>query len=52
MSTIKDIQQIKTLIAKGKQKGFLTFEELNEALPAEVSEPEQIEEIITIFQQL
>ncbi|WP_027369781.1 RNA polymerase sigma factor RpoD [Desulfovermiculus halophilus] len=52
MSTVKDIQQIKTLIAKGKQKGFLTFEELNEALPAEVSEPEQIEEIITIFQQL
>ncbi|MFO7875260.1 MAG: RNA polymerase sigma factor RpoD [Desulfovermiculus sp.] len=52
MSTIKDIQQIKTLIAKGKQKGYLTFEELNEALPAEVSEPEQIEEIITIFQQL
>ncbi|MGM0758846.1 MAG: RNA polymerase sigma factor RpoD [Thermodesulfobacteriota bacterium] len=52
MSTIKDIQQIKTLIARGKQKGYLTFEELNEALPAEVSEPEQIEEIITIFQQL
>ncbi len=52
MSTIKDIQQIKTLIAKGKQKGFLTFEELNEALPAEVNEPEQIEEIITVFQQL
>ena len=52
MSTIKDIQQIKTLIARGKQKGYLTFEELNEALPAEVNEPEQIEEIITIFQQL
>ena len=52
MSTIKDIQQIKTLIARGKQKGYLTFEELNEALPAEVSEPEQVEEIITIFQQL
>ena len=52
MSTVKDIQQIKTLIARGKQRGYLTFEELNEALPAEVNEPEQIEEIITIFQQL
>ncbi len=52
MSSVKDIQQIKTLIAKGKQKGYLTFEELNQALPAEVNEPEQIEEIITIFQQL
>ncbi len=52
MSAIKDIQQIKSLIAKGKQRGYLTFEELNQALPAEVNEPEQIEEIITIFQQL
>ncbi len=52
MSTIKDIQQMKSLIAKGKQRGYLTFEELNQALPAEVNEPDQIEEIITIFQQL
>ncbi len=52
MTTIKDIQQIKSLIAKGKQKGYLTFEELNQALPSEVNEPEQVEEIITIFQQL
>lgn len=52
MSSIKDIQQIKTLIAKGKQKGYLTFEELNKALPAEINQPVQIEEIITIFQQL
>ncbi|HMB30308.1 MAG TPA: RNA polymerase sigma factor region1.1 domain-containing protein, partial [Desulfohalobiaceae bacterium] len=52
MSTVKDIQQIKTLIAKGKQKGYLTFEELNQALPAEINEPDQIDEIITIFQQL
>ncbi|MFP4391852.1 MAG: RNA polymerase sigma factor RpoD [Desulfohalobiaceae bacterium] len=52
MSAIKDVQQIKSLIAKGKQRGYLTFEELNQALPAEVNEPDQIEEIITIFQQL
>jgi RNA polymerase primary sigma factor len=52
MSTVKDIQQIKSLIAKGKQKGYLTFEELNQALPAEINEPDQIDEIITIFQQL
>lgn len=52
MSTIKDFQQIQALIARGKKKGYLTFEELNEALPAEVNDPEQIEEIISIFQQL
>ncbi|MFW6315330.1 MAG: RNA polymerase sigma factor region1.1 domain-containing protein, partial [Desulfohalobiaceae bacterium] len=28
MSAIKDVQQIKSLIAKGKQRGYLTFEEL------------------------
>jgi RNA polymerase primary sigma factor len=52
MSNIKDIQQIKTLIAKGKKKGFLTFQELGKALPSEVNNPEQIEEIIGIFDQL
>ena len=52
MSNIKDIQQIKVLIAKGKSTGFLTFEEVNKALPSEVSTPEQIEEVIGIFDQL
>ena len=52
MSSIKDIQQIKTLIAKGKETGFLTFDEVNKALPSEASSPEQVEEIIGIFDQL
>ncbi|MBE1423747.1 RNA polymerase primary sigma factor [Desulfomicrobium macestii] len=52
MSYIKDVQQIQALIAEGKKKGFLTFDELNKALPSEVNTPEQIEEIIVIFDQL
>jgi RNA polymerase primary sigma factor len=40
------------LIAKGKVNGFLTFEEVNKALPSEINTPEQIEEIIGIFDQL
>jgi len=52
MSNIKEIQQIKALIAEGTKKGFLTFEELNKALPSEISKPEQIEEVINIFDQL
>jgi len=52
MSNIKDVQQIQALIAEGKKKGFLTFDELNKALPSEVNTPEQIEEIIIIFDQL
>jgi len=52
MSNLKEIQQIKTLIAKGRQKGFLTFDEVNKALPSEVNNPEQLEEVIAIFDQL
>ncbi|MFW6236716.1 MAG: sigma-70 family RNA polymerase sigma factor, partial [Desulfovibrionales bacterium] len=52
MSNIKDIQQIKTLIAEGKKKGFLTFEDLNKALPSEINNSDQIEEVISIFDQL
>jgi RNA polymerase primary sigma factor len=52
MSNLKEIQQIQTLIAQGRKKGYLTFEELNKSLPSEVNNPEQIEEIIGIFDQL
>ena len=52
MSNLKEIQQIKSLIAKGRQKGFLTFDEVNKALPSEVNNPEQLEEVIAIFDQL
>ncbi|MDR3362571.1 MAG: RNA polymerase sigma factor RpoD [Desulfovibrio sp.] len=52
MSNIKDIQQIQSLITKGKGAGFLTFEEVNKALPMEINTPEHFEEIIRIFEQL
>ncbi|GAB6163146.1 RNA polymerase sigma factor RpoD [Desulfothermus naphthae] len=52
MKSIKEIQHIKALISKGKEKGFLTFQELNDALPSDINEPEQIEEIINLFEQL
>ncbi len=52
MGNIKEIQQIKVLIAKGKSTGFLTIDEVNKALPAEASSPEHIEEVIGIFDQL
>ena len=52
MSNIKEIQHIKTLIAEGKKKGFLTFEDLNKALPTDFNTPDQIEEVISIFDQM
>ncbi len=39
-------EEIKGLIEQGKQKGFLTYEELNEFLPDDVVSPEYIDEIL------
>ncbi len=52
MSNIKEIQQIKTLIAEGKKRGFLTYDELSKALPSDYNTPEQLEEIHVIFDQM
>lgn len=52
MDTPEDIDsgdersQIKQLIAKGKEQGFLTYHEVNDHLPEGIVDPEQIEDII------
>ncbi len=51
-NNLKEINQIKTLIAKGKASGYLTFEEVSKAVPVELSSPESFEEIIGMFDQL
>ena len=40
-ATVED--ELKKLIEQGKQKGFLTYEELNEFLPNDVVSPEYID---------
>ena len=44
--------QIKALIALGKEKGFLTYAELNDHLPQDIIDPEQIEGIIETFNDM
>ena len=39
-------EELKRLIEQGKQKGFLTYEELNEFLPDDVVSPEYIDEVL------
>lgn len=41
--------ELKTLISKGKDQGYLTFAEVNDHLPPEVVDPEQIEDIICML---
>ena len=36
---------VKMLLDKGKRRGFLTFEEVNELLPDEFSSPEKLQMI-------
>ncbi|CAK0758215.1 RNA polymerase, sigma 70 (sigma D) factor [Gammaproteobacteria bacterium] len=44
--------QLKLLIAKGKEQGFLTYREVNDHLPDEIVDPEQIEEIIGMINDM
>ena len=46
-NNLKDIQQVKALIAKGKAAGYLTVEEVSKSVPAEMNSPENLEEIIS-----
>ena len=44
--------QLKSLIAKGKEQGFLTYAEVNDHLPNEIIEPEQIEDIVNMINDM
>jgi len=43
---------LKALIAKGKEQGFLTYTEVNDHLPDGIVEPEQIEDIIRMINDM
>ena len=43
---------MKKLISIGKEKGFLTYDELNSTLPAEVVSSEQFGSIMTMFGEM
>jgi RNA polymerase primary sigma factor len=44
--------QIKQLIAKGKSQGYLTYAEVNDHLPSDIVDPEQIEDIIGMISDM
>ncbi len=45
-------EQIKKLIAYGKEQGYLTFSEVNDHLPKGMVDPEQIESIIGMIEDM
>jgi RNA polymerase primary sigma factor len=44
--------QLKILIAKGKEQGYLTYAEVNDHLPNDIVDPEQIEEIVNMINDM
>jgi RNA polymerase primary sigma factor len=41
--------RLKDLIAKGKEQGYLTYAEVNDHLPEEIADPDQVEDIIRMI---
>ncbi len=48
----KEESQLKLLIAKGKEQGYLTYAEVNDHLPDDIVEPDQIEDIINMINDM
>jgi len=46
------VEELKALIALGKKKGYLTYEEMNTHLPEDVTSPEQIDNILSLFDEM
>src|SRR5260370_8381531 len=44
--------QLKLLIARGKEQGYLTYAEVNDNLPSEIVDPEQIEDISNMINNI
>ncbi|WP_417680713.1 RNA polymerase sigma factor RpoD [Pseudidiomarina aquimaris] len=44
--------QLRILIAKGKEQGYLTFSEVNDHLPSEIVDSDQIEDIIAMINDM
>ncbi len=48
----KQVQQLKELIARGKEQGYLTYTEVNDHLPNDIVDPEQIEGIVNMINDM
>jgi RNA polymerase primary sigma factor len=44
--------QLKVLIARGKEQGYLTYGEVNDHLPNDIVDPEQIEDIVNMINDM
>jgi len=52
MKEEKDVNLVKTLIESGKEKGYLTYEEVNEVLPTDIIGSDQLDDIMIMFGEM
>lgn len=48
----KNIEEVKQLIDLGKEKGFLTYDEVNDLLPPDIVSSEQIDDVMSMFGEM
>jgi RNA polymerase primary sigma factor len=53
-TTLLDVQTaaVKRLVARGKERGYITFDELNQILPPDQNSSEQIEDVMANFSEM
>ena len=51
MSKLEKKKELQKLIASGKDKGFLTYEEINDALPEDITDTDELDEIMALIEE-
>ena len=51
MEKLTHVSEINQLVLQGKEKGYLTYEEVNDVLPSDVVTPEQIDDLMALFSE-
>ena len=51
-NTAQQQSRLKELIAKGKEQGYLTYAEVNDHLPEDIADPDQVEDIIRMINDM
>ena len=51
-ASVNQQSRLKALIAKGKEQGYLTYAEVNDHLPQDISDPDQVEDIIQMINDM
>ncbi len=52
MADSEQQSRLKSLIAKGKEQGYLTYAQVNDHLPEDISDPDQVEDIIQMINDM